>query len=137
MRELSFTVSGTPIAKGRPRFSMRGGVPRAYTPDRTDAWEEQIAWAAKSAGALPSDSPCRVMFIATFVVPASWGKKKALDALQGHRKYAIRPDIDNLYKCLDALNGIAWKDDAQVYSIMAEKRYGLDPGLSVTIVYDA
>jgi Holliday junction resolvase RusA-like endonuclease len=35
-----------------------------------------------------------------------------------------RPDIDNLVKLgLDALNGVAYNDDGQVYCLNAEKCY--------------
>ena len=35
-----------------------------------------------------------------------------------------RPDIDNLVKLgLDALNGVAYNDDGQVYLLLAEKWY--------------
>lgn len=41
------------------------------------------------------------------------------------RKITARPDIDNLVKAVtDALNGILWKDDSQIVSLSAEKRYG-------------
>jgi Holliday junction resolvase RusA-like endonuclease len=37
-----------------------------------------------------------------------------------------KPDIDNLTKAiLDALNGIAWNDDAQVAQITAKKVWSI------------
>jgi Holliday junction resolvase RusA-like endonuclease len=48
-----------------------------------------------------------------------------------------RPDIDNLVKLgLDALNGVAYIDDGQVYWLNAEKRYvGPDeqPGTEILV----
>lgn len=36
--------------------------------------------------------------------------------------YTVKPDLDNVCKLvLDALNGVAWADDAQVVSIFANK----------------
>ena len=35
-----------------------------------------------------------------------------------------KPDIDNIIKAvLDALNGVAYKDDTQVVQVMATKKY--------------
>jgi Holliday junction resolvase RusA-like endonuclease len=45
-----------------------------------------------------------------------------------------RPDIDNLEKAvLDALNGVAWKDDTQVARVVKEKTYGTEGRTTVRI----
>ena len=53
---------------------------------------------------------------------------------------SVRPDCDNLLKaCLDGLNGAAFRDDAQVTSIVAQKRYcaeGQKEGLQITLEDD-
>lgn len=42
----------------------------------------------------------------------------------------VRPDLDKLVRAvLDALTGLAYKDDSQVVSIQASKTYWVDPGL--------
>ncbi|OUI86592.1 RusA family crossover junction endodeoxyribonuclease [Acetobacter tropicalis] len=45
---------------------------------------------------------------------------------------SCRPDIDNQMKtAADALNGIAWKDDAQIVDATLSRRYGPE---SVTVI---
>lgn len=44
-----------------------------------------------------------------------------------------RPDLDNLVKLADALNGVVWKDDAQVVEIRARKLYHAEPALLLRV----
>jgi Holliday junction resolvase RusA-like endonuclease len=46
-----------------------------------------------------------------------------------------RPDIDNCVKLVsDALNGVAWVDDAQVVEVHARKFYGPDPCTRIRVM---
>lgn len=40
---LKFTIPGVPVAKGRPKFSTRGGYAQAYTPSKTTKAEQHVA----------------------------------------------------------------------------------------------
>jgi len=40
---LKFTIPGVPVAKGRPKFSTRGGYAQAYTPSKTTKAEQFVA----------------------------------------------------------------------------------------------
>ena len=54
------------------------------------------------------------------------------------RWHTKRPDLDNLIKfVLDSLGGrgIYWKDDSQVYSIVAQKLYDEKPRVVIEINY--
>ena len=54
--------------------------------------------------------------------------------LTGQSRPSAKPDIDNVIKAvLDALNGIAYKDDARVVELEARKVYGNEPGVAVEI----
>jgi Holliday junction resolvase RusA-like endonuclease len=45
-----------------------------------------------------------------------------------------RPDIDNLEKAvLDALKGVAWKDDTQVARVVKEKTWGTEGRTTVRV----
>lgn len=130
---LAFSVPGTPVAKGRPRISTRGGFARAFTPAKTVAYEGLIALAAQDAmkGAPPYHGPVSVTVTATFAIPSSWSGRKKAAALW----HTGRPDGDNLLKAVgDGLNGVAFKDDSQVASARVIKRYGEVPGLTVEVV---
>ena len=110
----------TPIGKARPRFSGN----RAYTPARTRDYEAMIraAWIVR-VGTQAFTGPVSVTCEFCFMPPQSWSKKRRADALAGC-EMVKKPDCDNLLKAiLDALNGIAYQDDAQVQSVVATKRY--------------
>jgi Holliday junction resolvase RusA-like endonuclease len=64
------------------------------------------------------------------------GKRKQYTVSDG-MAHITKPDIDNLVKGLfDALNGIAWHDDNQVYKITSvEKVYSDYPGIEFGIEY--
>lgn len=65
-------------------------------------------------------------------VPASWSRKRRNAALGGLQRPTGRPDCDNIGKiCLDALNGLVWKDDSQVVDLKIIKLYDEQPALEV------
>ncbi|NBT78166.1 MAG: RusA family crossover junction endodeoxyribonuclease [Betaproteobacteria bacterium] len=129
MSEVAFFVFGTPKGKGRPRFSRKSG--RAYTPAQTAAYESTVAYAGHTAmqGKSLLEGPVGVKMTAVFGIPASWSKKRQAEALH----HTSKPDADNIAKCCDALNGIVWKDDAQIARISISKVYGEVPGLHVFV----
>lgn len=134
---IRFTVPGAPQGKGRPRFSTRGGFARAFTPQKTVAYEGLIALAAQDvmAGAPPLEGPVRVDAVATFPIPKSWSKKRRAEAEAGRVYHVSKPDRDNIDKAIgDGLNGVVWKDDSQVAAGETVKVYGAVPGLVVEVV---
>lgn len=104
----SFTVDGEPISKSRARFTKRGSKTFAYTPEKTKAGEQRVAWAYRAvAKGVPSDTEIAYRVEAEFY--------------NGTRQ---RRDVDNMVKLiLDGLNGVAWVDDDQVMQIEARKSY--------------
>jgi Holliday junction resolvase RusA-like endonuclease len=131
------TLAGPPRGKGRPRATVnpRTGFARVYTDDRTARYESQLRYAAQQemAGRPPTAQPIRVMVEARFQPAPSWSAKKQQAALAGHIRPATTPDADNLLKCLDALNGVAWVDDRQIVDAVIRKVYAEAPALVVTI----
>ena len=54
--------------------------------------------------------------------------------LAGEIKYTKKVDCDNLAKIvLDSLNGIAYKDDAQIFELSVKKLYADEPRVVVTL----
>lgn len=129
----AFTVPGEPRGKGRPRFSKRG----IYTDAQTTAYEEKIKTYYKDTHGgyiAPDTAFLRVSIIAYLQIPKSATKaeKTAMEA----RKIlpAKKPDADNIAKVvLDALNGVAYKDDASVHAESCVKFYSYDPRIEVYI----
>lgn len=108
-------VQGTPIPKARPRVTNRRtkqGFAITYTPKPTVEWERLIA--------VEYQRQCRGIFFAkeiplkfyTEIVCRGTGPISS-----------IRGDWENFAKsCADALNGVAWHDDAQIVDGRAVKR---------------
>ena len=123
-------LPGEPIGKGRPRFAMG----RTYTPPATVAYEyalkTEAALAMKQAGLEPFEGPVAVNMVAYFSIPKSWSKTQRAVAYL----HTSKPDLDNVLKMLDALNGVVWIDDSQVCEAKISKRYTADePGLQITV----
>lgn len=138
MSGVTIRIPGDPVAKGRPRATAIGGQARMYTPATTRAYEQRVAIAAREAMAKapPMEGALSVSIEITMPIPVSWSKRKQADALAGLVMPTGRPDLDNLIKALaDACNGIVWRDDAQIVRLMAEQRYGEQPGAVVSVMW--
>lgn len=133
---IRFTVPGTPIAKGRPRLTTRGGFARAFTPAKTVAYEGLVALAGQEAmaGQPPIDAALALDIVAWFPIPPSWSKKKRDEALNGTLYHVCRPDGDNILKAIgDGLNGVVWRDDSLIAQCSIIKRYGETPCAAITV----
>lgn len=127
-------LAGAPVAKGRPRFSRQTGA--VYTPARTRHYESDLRLAAQVAmnGRPPLEGPLVMRVRVTLPIPVSFSKRKRAAALAGEEWPAKRPDADNFTKAaLDALNTIAFRDDAQVVDLRTVKRYGERPGMQIEV----
>lgn len=132
----AFTIPGIPVPKGRPRISVRGGFARAYTPEKTVSFENRVGHAGHEAmyGRPPVEGPLTLIVGVVLPIPVSWSGKKTASALSGAIRPCGRPDVDNFAKAvLDGLNGIVWRDDAQVVSLTATKAYGRTPCVEVQV----
>lgn len=134
---ITFVVPGQPVAKGRPKVSTAGGFSRLYTPAKTVSYEGLVAHSASvaMAGTAPIEGPVSASLDIVMQVPASWSKKKQLQAVAGQIRPTTKPDADNVIKAIfDGMNGVVWRDDVQVVDFSGRKRYGDTPGVRVTVV---
>lgn len=132
----SFVISGVPVAKGRPRLTARAGFARAYTPEKTRRFETMVADQARCAvGPIdPYSGPVELEAHFSLPIPKSWSKRDKLAAMEGKLLPQSKPDIDNYLKALaDGMNGIVYVDDCQIVGCRMTKRYGDDPGITVTV----
>lgn len=131
MASLSITIPGAPVPKGRPRLSTFGGHARAYTPGKTRRYEDLIRLEAGRAmdGREQLDGPLTVRVDAFMPIPKSLNKAKTAAAIAGELRPTTKPDVDNFAKVIDALNGIAWRDDSQVVQLSVAKHYSERPRL--------
>jgi len=136
MNHVRFVVPGAPVAKGRPRIGKVGNHARMFTPAKTVNYEGLVAHEGHVAMAgrpLILGAVSMVLDV-RLQVPASWSKRKQAQALDGTLHPATRPDLDNIEKAIsDGLNGVVWKDDAQVVEVRKCKRYAETPGVTVEI----
>lgn len=135
---IQFTVYGTPVGKGRPKFSTFNGQAMAYTPAKTVSYENLVKLSVqqqqKGLKPFDKDVPLQADIIAYFPIPKSTSKKKREAMLNGEIFPTKKPDNDNIVKCiLDALNGIAYYDDSQVVYIRCKKNYSDEPRVEITI----
>ena len=124
MDKITIIVPGEPVGKGRPRMTRTG---HAYTPAKTRAYERQVKECfkeqiiSKTSDYQITQKPLFVTLRAFFAIPKSKPRPTK------------KPDLDNIIKTLDALNGLAFYDDAQIVTIKAEKYYSTEPRLEITI----
>lgn len=138
MRALLFSVAGEPVGQGRPRFTTRGGVNRAYDPAKSRNNKEHIRLMAKQAmeetGFVCTEKPLKIEITARMGIPASKSKKFKERALQRLEYPTKKPDADNIIKgVLDALNGVCYKDDKQIVNIQCIKVYDTEPRIDICL----
>lgn len=136
---LQIIIDGVAVPKQRPRLSGRV----AYTPKKTRDYEERVRNAFRSSyrGQVPvfdAGVPVRAYIEVIIPIPKSWSNKKHIAAEKGEIVPTARNgDVDNFGKSiLDALNGLAYQDDAQVATLFVTKKYGNDPYALVRIEED-
>ena len=115
-----FTLMGAPRGWARARLSGA----HHFTDKATASYENKVAHLAalEMRGAAPWEGPVYVQIEVEYDVPASWPKKRR--AAAPGSPAPKKPDIDNCVKIiLDGLNGVAFKDDAQVTDLRVTKRY--------------
>ena len=55
--------------------------------------------------------------------------------LEGKIPHTKKPDCDNMGKiCLDALNDVAYPDDANINKLLITKKYGENAKVRITII---
>lgn len=131
---ITVTIPGEPVGKGRPRFT-KAGTP--YTPLKTRDYENKVAFLYKMAAKgrkFQRHIPVAVEIRAYYGIPQSDGKRQRERKLSGAIMPCKKPDIDNVVKAvLDAINGIAYEDDAQVVMISASKAYSERPRVEISV----
>ena len=119
----TFIVHREPKGKQRVRVTRSG---HAYTPNDTTTYEGIVRseYQTQLGNAKPFLGPVEVSIQACCEIPKSWSKKKQDQAKHLEIRPTKKPDSDNIAKMIcDALNGLAYKDDAQVVDLHVSKVY--------------
>lgn len=126
MTVIDVTIPMKPVPKERPRT----GIGHVYTPRKTKIAETAISYAVNAEMKKRRIPPFRneALRVTVEFLFATPDKKKR------DMPKKTRPDIDNLGKTvLDALNGIAFKDDGQVSEFLCFKRFSTEDGITIKI----
>lgn len=126
-------IPAPPRGKQRAR-STRGG--RHYTPTQTVNAEAWIRLACtQQAGTPVTPGPVAVRVAFYLARPATMRMRDRPAAQRFELLPVTKPDLDNAGKLIcDALNGIAWKDDAHVADLRALKFWAQDGMPACTVV---
>lgn len=141
---IDFVIPGEPRGKERPQgkaVQAKNGkyTVLVYTPKQTKEQEKMIrtafmlqcggTWTKAEKGV-----PCAVHIRSGYPIPKSTPKWKKELMLAGKILPTVKPDADNVEKIiLDALNGVAYEDDAQVVMLTISKVYMEYPETTVII----
>lgn len=120
---ITATIPGKPVASMRPRFSRAGGFVRTHMPEKSQSYkafaQHYLAEAMREASLSPCYGAVAVEIDVFFECPKSQQRKR--EPTQ-QRLCTSKPDVDNIAKqILDAGNGVAWIDDAQVAQCLVRK----------------
>ncbi len=137
--QVTFTCPGTAKTERKRQKFFRNAAgqvkvgSRVDEPDRAD-FKSRLAFYAANAFSQPLTGPVGLRLHVRRPKPPSYPKKATTakpwpwaDTTKGGG------DCDNYAKiCQDALNGIAFLDDAQIIDLRVEKTFGV-PGVTVTV----
>lgn len=138
-QRIQFVVPGPPQGKARPRVvRAKNGMSMTYTPDKTVAYEELVRLRFKAATQgfrFADDAQLAMQITAFYPIPKSKSKRIQADMLAGMLRPTKKPDCDNVIKIIcDALNELAYKDDAQIVVTQMAKYYAEVPRTVVKIM---
>lgn len=118
MAAVSFFTPGNPAPQGSKRHVGRGIL--VESSKAVGSWRERVALAThnamQEAKLTPFDGPVRVRIAFVLPRPKSAPKTRDIPATK-------RPDGDKLLRAvLDAMSGIAYRDDSQIVDYRVTKR---------------
>ena len=128
-------IYGEPQGKGRPRFAKKGNFVSTYTPKETLSYENLIKVEYREQGGeFYEEKELTCEIYAYFKIPKSTSKIKTKLMEEKEIRPTKKPDVDNIAKIvLDALNGIAYKDDTQVVNLIVRKYYSARPRVEINL----
>jgi Holliday junction resolvase RusA-like endonuclease len=128
---ISFFVPGIPVPQGRARsFKLGDGIGH-YDDPKSKAWKGVVAKVAGLQRNRWHEGPLKATLVFFLPIP-----KKTSSVIWPFEKTRGMGDSDNYAKaCLDAMNGIIYKDDIQVCRLDVEKQYAnnVNTGVRITI----
>ena len=134
-----FTVYGVPQGKARARTvrNRATGQTMSYTPEKTVEYENlvRMEYQAQCGDVwLGEKAEIGASIEAYYPIPVSSSNKRREQMAKCIILPVKKPDCDNIAKVvLDALNGIAYRDDAQIAALTVRKFYSVSPRVDVRL----
>lgn len=122
------TIKAEPVAKARARTVMRGGKVWSFTPTKTKKAGDELTMLIREqiAESYPQHTP--------LILSVTFYRTKPVYVPKDDSMPVRKPDLSNLIKTVeDALNTIAFPDDAQITTLHASKRWAEDGNGYITI----
>jgi len=127
---MKFTIPGAPVGKARPRVTRWG----THTPEKTVLYENLVKLSYQEQCGTYTEKPLKAVISVFYDIPKSTPKKNIKPMLNGEIRPCKKPDCDNIAKIiLDALNGTAYKDDAQIIDLRITKHYAEKASVEVEL----
>ncbi len=135
MDRVQLTIPLEPKGKERPRWSPK--TQRMYTPETTTSYEDFIKLVYRQnygAEMFPKGVPLDIRIRAYCPIPKSDTLTVRAKKMTGAIRPTVKPDWDNIGKIVaDALNKIAYYDDAQIVDSQTRKFYSDRPRVEILI----
>ena len=135
--QVSFTVIGEPKGKQRPRVVHTGGRTMTYTPGQTVMYENlvRLEYIRCCEGKrFADDAQLKMNVDAYYSIPKSTSKRRRQMMIDREIRPTKKPDSSNVLKAIeDALNGVAYKDDAQIVETRISRFYAEQARVDVTL----
>lgn len=137
---IEFFVPGIPQPGGSKRGFYNPKMKRVIITEdnaRSKPWRAAVSEAAMQAVTAMLDGPLAVRL--DFIVPRpkghfGSGRNEGVLRASAPAFPAVKPDVTKLVRPTeDALKGILWRDDAQIVSQAATKRYGPQAGCRIRV----
>ena len=130
-------VHGVPAPQGSKRLvRVKGRTIMLEASRRVKPWREQVAACAEAAGVLLHEGDVRLDIVAWYQRPASHFTRRGKLVASAPRSPGYA-DCDKLARAVcDALAGIAYRNDRQVYMLTVERRWCCEtqvPGARIRI----
>lgn len=135
MDKVQLTIPLKPRGKERPRWSEK--TKRMYTPATTTDYEDLIKLIYRQrygTQMFPQGVPLDIRIRAYYPIPKSDTLTVRAKKLTGAIRPTVKPDWDNIGKIVaDALNKIAYHDDAQIVDSQTRKFHSDNPRVEILI----
>lgn len=131
-----FEIPGEPQGKRRARFTRAGHFIKSYADPKCVSYETFIRemFCIAHPGFVPLEGGLGVEIRAFCGIPGSVSRKRRMMMMSGEMRPAKKPEPDNIAKVvLDALTGLAFKNDSQVTRLVVEKAYSERPRVEVEV----